>query len=406
MRNLNILIVGAGICGTTLAYWLKLYGFNPTIIERAPAFRTGGYIIDFWGLGFEVAEKMFLAPALRERGYIADEVRLLNSAGHKVGGFDAEIFQSNLGDHFVSILRSDLAELISETIKSNVETIYSNTIVSIKERNDGVDVSFQSGESIRYDLVIGTDGLHSAVRSLAFGDEKLFEKKLGYFAAAFSADGYAPRTPGAYVCYSMPGKQMARFALRNDRTVFFLIFADKERYKIDRQSDPKEVLEDIFGNSCLESEAILESMHAASDLYFDSVSQIRMNKWSEGRIAVLGDAAYCPSLLAGQGAALAILGSYVLASELKLADGDYLTAFRIYEQLLSQFILKKQKGAERFGAWFAPRSGVSLFVRNQITKLFSIPAIANVFVNSSIADNIVLPDYSRISLAQQNNIGQ
>lgn len=400
MHNSNILISGAGIGGTTLAYWLKQYGFNPIIVERAPSFRRGGYIIDFWGLGFDVAEKMNLLPTIRERGYIADEVRLLNADGRKVGGFDAELFRSNLGDRYISILRSDLAAVIFEKTNKEVETIFSDTITSVKEDPHGIEVSFQTGSTRRFDLVIGADGLHSTVRHLVFGSEDVFERKLGYYAAAFSTEGYRPRNAGVYVCYSTPGKQLARFALRNDRTVFFLIFAAKQIRKQNGQTDPKKLIENVFGKSCWESASAMEAMHVSNDLYFDAVSQIRMPSWSKGRVALTGDAAYCPSLLAGQGAALAMLGSYVLASELKMADGDYAIAFQMYEQVLKRFILKKQKGAERIGAWFAPQSIAGVFVRNQITKLFSIPVIANSFVNSSIADNISLPDYSRIPVPE------
>ncbi len=397
MRTRNILISGAGIGGTTLAYWLKQYGFNPTLVERAPSFRTGGYIIDFWGLGFDVAEKMKILPALRERGYIADEIRVLNSRGQKVGGFDADIFRSHLGERFISILRSDLAKVISEKLSQDVETIFSDSIMSMSEDSDGIDVSFQNGNSRRFDLVIGADGLHSTVRSLAFGGDEPFEKKLGYYAAAFTTEGFRPRNAGVYVCYSMAGKQLARFALRNDRTIFFLIFAENKRCKSNGQIEPKEIIRKVFSNSCWESEAVMKAMHASDDFYFDSVSQIHMSSWSQGRVALTGDAAFCPSLLAGQGAALAMTGSYILASELKMADGDYVTAFRIYEQLLQQFILKKQKGAERIGALFAPRSKAGVFVRNQLTKLLSIPVFANSFVNSSITDDLSLPDYSRIT---------
>ncbi len=395
MRNRNILISGAGIAGPTLAYWLKEHGFCPTIVERAPNFRTGGYIIDFWGLGFEVADRMKVLPELRNRGYIADEVRLLNARGEKVGGFDAEVFRSNLGNRYLTIQRSDLAEVINDKIKDDVEIIFADSVSALQEDEEGVEVGFEKGPTRRFDLVIGADGLHSIVRNLTFGNDSICKKDLGYYAAAFTIEGYRPRNAGVYVCYSTPGKQLARFALRGDRTAFFLIFSEKHMKKRKHENDKKRILEDVFADACWESESVIKAMHASEDFYFDSVSQIRLPTWSKGRIALAGDAAFCPSLLAGQGAAVAMLGSYVLAGELKLANGDYASAFLRYEQLLSEFMFKKQKGAERIGTWFAPRSALGVFVRNQVTQLFSMPFFADKVVSLSIADNLCVPDYEK-----------
>ncbi len=395
VRIRKVLISGAGIAGPTLAYWLLQYGFEPTIVERAPTFREGGYVIDFWGLGYDVAEKMNLLKQLRCWGYKADEVRLVNRHGRKVGGFSAEIFRTNLGNRFLSILRGDLAAVIYETVAGKAEMIFGDSIKSIKEDEQGVEVLFQSESRRRFDLVVGADGLHSLVRNLTFGPESQFEKNLGYFAAAFSTDHYQPRDEGVYLCYSSPGKQIARFALRNDRTVFFLIFTARDQLKENHNDIHLNVakLETVVGADGWECKAILEAMHSCNDLYFDSVSQIRMPTWSKGRIGLVGDAAYCPSLLAGQGAALAMAGSYILAGELKKANGDHLLAFKSYEAKFKSFIARKQKAAERFGAWFAPETAFGMFVRNQLTKLFSISLIANKLVTESIADRIDLPDY-------------
>jgi 2-polyprenyl-6-methoxyphenol hydroxylase-like FAD-dependent oxidoreductase len=234
------------------------------------------------------------------------------------------------------------------------------------------------------------------VRRLVFGLDTSFEKNLGYMAAAFSTTDYEPRDEGVYVCYSSPGKQIARYALSESRTVFFLIFAADESSPSTAYDDKEYTvrkLEKVFGNEGWESERMLQAMRSCNDLYFDRVSQIRMPSWSEGRVALVGDAAFCPSLLAGQGAALAMAGSYILAGELKESNGDYKTAFERYEEKLKPFIAEKQKGAENFASWFAPKTALGILVRNQITKLFSIPVFAHRFVSASIADRLRLCDY-------------
>jgi 2-polyprenyl-6-methoxyphenol hydroxylase-like FAD-dependent oxidoreductase len=133
LENPKILICGAGIAGPTLAYWLQQYGFEPTLIERAPALREGGYIIDFWGLGFDVAEKMNLLPALKNDGYEIEEVRLVNEQGKRIGGFSARAFQSMLGERYLSILRSDLAKRIYESLGGRVKTIFGDSITAIEQ---------------------------------------------------------------------------------------------------------------------------------------------------------------------------------------------------------------------------------------------------------------------------------
>lgn len=388
----KVLISGAGIAGPTLAYWLVRYGFEPTIIERAPAFREGGYIIDFWGLGFDVAEQMNLVPELERCGYKAQEVRFLDRAGRRTGGFNTEIFRMNLQNRFLSLQRGDLARIIYDKIADEVESIFDESITDIVQSDDKVNVSFQKSRPRSFDLVIGADGLHSQVRALTFGDETCFEKNLGYYAAAFSADSYQPRDPDVYVAYSIPGIQIARFALRNDRTVLFLIFTKKLGVTRHMFSSEAELIENVLTGACPESEDIMQAMRTSKDFYFDTVSQIHMPSWFRGRVALVGDAAACPSLLAGEGASLAMAASFILAGELK-TQRDYSLAFKQYENQLKGFFLRKQINAEKFGKWFAPESEWSIFLRNQVTKLFAIPVFADYFVKDMIADDLALPDY-------------
>jgi len=189
----TILISGAGIAGPTLAYWLMRYGFEPTIVERAPAPRRGGYIIDFWGVGHAVAERMNLLQNLRERSYDPQEMRFVNSGSRPVSGFSFNVLRKALGDCYFSILRGDLAECIYESIDGKIEVIYGDSTVSLEQGSDGVEVGFEHACPRRFDLVIGADGLHSLVRRLVFGPDPQFTVYLGYGVAAFSADSYLPR---------------------------------------------------------------------------------------------------------------------------------------------------------------------------------------------------------------------
>ena len=393
MKQRSVLISGLGIAGPTLAYWLLRYGFRPTLVERAPQLRTGGYVIDFWGLGYDVAERMGLLPGLAARGYQIRELRFVDALGRRVGGFDVDVFRSLTEGRYVSLPRGDLARLIYQTIDGRCETLFGDTVTSIAQSDDGVRVAFARAPQRQFDLVVGADGLHSVVRELVFGAQQQFEKYLGYTAAAFETEGYRPRDENVYVCYAEPGRQVGRFAMRGDRTMFLFVFATADLIDANELAAQKRAVHAAFGGSGWECPRILAALDRCDEVYFDRVSQIHMPAWSRGRVALVGDAAFCPSLLAGQGSALAMLAAYVLAGELKANADDPGRAFANYEQRLRSFIAEKQNGAARFARSLAPKTRLGLVFRNQITKLFGIPGLARLAMGPSLLDRLDLPDY-------------
>lgn len=396
---MRILVSGAGIAGPTLAYWLAHYGFEPTIVEKAPQLRTGGYIIDFWGLGFDIAERMGLLPEIREKGYMAQEVRIVNRAGNRIAGFPAAAFGRIAKGRYVSVARGDLAASVFSAIQGKAETIFGDSVASIEQTPQSVRVGFESGKVRDFDLVIGADGLHSRVRELVFGPQGRFERYLGYKVAAFEAPGYQPRDELVYVMYTEVGQQVGRFAMRGDRTMFVFIFQSElnDGTESGDVAAQKALLRKRFGNSGWECPAILDALDAANELYFDTVSQVRMGEqpgsWAHGRVALLGDAAFCVSLLAGQGSALAMAAAYILAGELHRAGGDHAAAFAQYQERFGTFVLQKQKGALRFAGTFAPKSKLSMFLRNQVMNLMKIPVVADLAAGRELTDKLTLPEY-------------
>ena len=392
----SVLISGIGIAGPTLAYWLGLYGFSSTLVENAPHLRTGGYVIDFWGRGFDVAEKMGILPAIKREGYDIKELRIVGARGRRIGGFNADVFRSATLGRYVSIPRGELAKIIYQKIEGSCETIFGDSVTKIEQNANHVSVSFQRTAPRDFDIVIGADGLHSIVRKLIFGNDDRFEKYLGYCVAAFAVSGYRPRDEDVYVSYSVPGKQVARFAMRDDRTMFLFVFTDNQGRRIDPQdmSAHKNALRGEFEQAGWECPQILAAMESCNEVYFDRVSQIQMDKWSQERVGLIGDAAFCPSLLAGQGAALAMVAAYVLAGELGRRGSQPQEAFERYEDRLHPFIADKQKAAVQFAGSFAPKTRLGLFFRNQITKVLEVPLIAKLAMGPSLFDRIDLPDYS------------
>lgn len=393
MRNRRVLISGAGIAGPTLAYWLLRHDFTPTLVERAPALRTGGYMIDFWGIGYNVAERMGLLPALQRDGYRLEEVRLVNASGQRVSGFDARVFQAASHGRYTSLLRGDLAHDIYELVAEQVETIFDDSIAALHEETADVAVTFERTPPRRFDLVVGAGGLHSNVRRLAFGRGTNFETYLGYYTAAFSADRYPHRDEGAYVSYSVPGAQVARYALRAGRSAFLFVLArDEPLAAAHEPAAQRALLRETFAGAGWECDEILAAMDRADDLYFDAVAQVHMPAWSTGRVALVGDAAYCPSLLAGQGSALAMAGAYLLAHALAASAGDYQEAFADYQQRFKPFVDAKQRAAARLGAWFAPRTAWGIRLRNLGTSLMRLPVIGDLVAARSFADRMELPE--------------
>lgn len=395
-KVMRIVINGAGIAGPMLAYWLRQSNHEVLLVEQSPQLRAGGYIVDFWGVGYDIAEKMGVLPRIRELGYQVGEVRFVDGDGGKTGGFSVDVFGRATGDRFTSVLRSDLSETIFNALDANVETIFGDSIAGLHEQRDCVRVDFEHAPAREVDLVIGADGLHSRVRDLVFGPEADYEVSLGYYVAAFQVDGYRPRDELVYVTHGVPGRQISRFTMRGDRTMFLFVF--REEYMDGRApasvTENKAVLRNVFGNVGWESPHILAEMEQVADVYFDRVSQIRMDRWCNGRTALVGDAAACVSLLAGEGTGLAMAEAYVLAGELARAGEDYRAAFARYQERMMPFIGAKQASAEKFASSFAPRTAIGIRFRNLVTRLLVIPPVADYFIGRDLRDDIELPNYS------------
>jgi 2-polyprenyl-6-methoxyphenol hydroxylase-like FAD-dependent oxidoreductase len=382
MNNKNILISGAGIAGVSLAFWLKKFGFHPTIIEISPQLRTGGYAIDFMGAGYDVAEKMGILPALEQVDLDISKLVFVDEHNEEKGSMNYQKIKKLMHNRALTLLRSDLARVIYNSLDPDIEMIFGDTIENMEQDEEQVIVTARSGLKRSFDLVIGADGLHSPVRKLIFGNETQFEKYYGYYTSSFTIANFS-YTDLAFSMYNVPHKQVAVYSYADDKTAAFFVFTSAEKLSYEHHDieKQKQILKAEFINSGWKCPELLSKMEDTSDFYFDSISQIKMENWSKDRIALVGDACYCPSLLSGKGSTLAMVGAYILAGELKQAEGHYKTAFECYQNIFKPFIVKKQKAAQIFAKSFVPKTNFGIWFRNLMFKSMSIPLFSKLFLN-------------------------
>ena len=294
---MRIAINGTGVAGPTLAYWLRRFGHEPILFEKADSLRTGGYVIDFWGLGFEIAERMGLVPALLERCYRIKRLSMVEADGREVVGLDVTGIREQLQGRFISVARADLAAVLFRSCHG-IRAHFGVSVADVEQDGQGVAVTLSNGRKERFDLLVGADGLHSHVRALAFGAAARFETSLGCHVAAFRLLDYPRRDELTYVSHTVPRRQVARVALRNDETLVLLICRSDLFDGDPPREQPKAALRRAFGDMKWEVPEILDRMGDVDDVYFDRVSQIHLPRWSVGRVALIGDAAACASLTA------------------------------------------------------------------------------------------------------------
>ena len=396
MENNNILISGASIAGPALAYWLRKRGFNPTVVERAPAPRPGGQTVDLRGAGRTVIQRMGLMDRVRERVLDQRGLAWVNSKGRVNGRMPTDLFGGEGIVSEIEILRGDLGQVLYEASRPGTEYLFDDTITGLEQDRDGVTVTFEKAAPRRFALVIGADGLHSVVRGLAFGPESSCVRPIGCYTAWFTApsdielDGWylMHRAPGGLVASARPGRQpgeiKAGLAFRSGPIEY-------DRRDIAGQKD---LLARRFAGVGWEAPRLLTAMRDASDFFFDSMGQVHLDHWSAGRAALVGDAGYCPTPLTGLGTSLALVGGYVLAGELAAAGGDHRIAFPRYEQVIRDYVTESQKLPPGGAQGYAPGSQLMISLSNASMRMMNHwpmrPLLARQFAK---AGGIDLPDY-------------
>ena len=397
---MKVLISGAGPAGLAAAYWLKRYGFTPTIVERAPHLLVGGYKIDLRGAALQVIKQMGIHDAIVAARTDMQGAQLVDKEGKVIERMSGDEFGHRVtGD--LEIVRGTLCEILRDHL-GEVELLFGDTIQGITQTSNSVQIQFTKNGVREFDCVIGADGLHSNVRRIAFGDESRFLRDLGLYLCVYSVPNYL-KLDRMEIQYSELGRIAAIWSSRGDANAkaCFGFAAPSLQIGLHDRHQQQQALQTVYEGIGWEVPHLLEMMPTATDWYFDKAAQINMPRWSQGRVALVGDAAYCAPPMSGQGTSLALIGANVLAGELAAASGDCLRAFSEYESAMRPFIEANQALGLRSSKIMlsGENKSVSGWLLKQFMQIMPGPAIEWLISRSTerirrSANAICLKDYS------------
>jgi 2-polyprenyl-6-methoxyphenol hydroxylase-like FAD-dependent oxidoreductase len=374
MKQPTALISGAGVAGPTLAYWLTRGGYAVTVVERAGDLRSSGAPVDVRGDAFDVAERMGVLPALRAAGTMATHLRIVDGAGRSIARIPMAGFQGTDG-RWVEVPRGDLAALLTRAAQDDAEFVFGDGVAALDQDGDGIDVAFESGGSRRFDVVIGADGLHSAVRRLAFGPDADVLRHMGLYIATVFFDE-DPDPHGDALLYNTPGRALAVHP-GVGRPGAALMFRGAPVPGFDHRdtAQHKRLVIEAFTGGGWRTAEVLDRVRETDDLYFDAAAAVHLPSWSSGRIGLLGDASAAASFL-GDGSSLAMVGATSLAQELVADPGDPAAALRRYEARHRKRTDPVQRQAAIGSRLLIPATAPGIAVRNAGARLWSAAGAA------------------------------
>jgi 2-polyprenyl-6-methoxyphenol hydroxylase-like FAD-dependent oxidoreductase len=347
MRNdIHVLVSGAGVAGLSVAYWLRQHGFKVTVVERAPHLRPGGQAVDVRGPALDVAERMGILGDIRERSTKLTGMSIVDFAGKEIfRSTERTLTGGRLDSPDIEILRDHLCQVLYEAVGDRVEYLFGDSIDSIRQDESGVDVAFVNAATRRFDLVIGADGLRSGVRRLVIGPDERFMRGLGFYIAVFSVPNFLGLDH--WQIFHQHGNIFGGILVmeKTGKARTYLIFeaAEPPDYDYRDVAAQKRLVAERVAGAGWEIPRLVSYMQDAPDFYFDSTNQIRMERWSSGRVVLLGDAGYSISPATGQGSTVAMVAAYVLAGELAAHKQELLAGIGSYELELRDYVTTSQE---------------------------------------------------------------
>ena len=371
-RRCRVLISGASVAGPVLAYWLQRFGFSPTVVERTPELRLGGggHAVDLFGPAVTLMEWMGTLPEV-EANRTRTRVISLGRPGRPAVEVPAEALAEGVSSQHIEIMRGDLAKIIYELTRKNVDYIFDDSVATLQQSQAEVQVTFERNAPRTFDLVVGADGLHSTTRRLVFGAEHQFLRFLGGYLAVFTVPNYLKLTE-QMVGSAAPGRTAALYPVGDGTEARVVLLwrtptpHDYDRH--DRDSE-RQLVRNLYDDFGWELPRLLSELERSDDLYLDSISQVVMPKWIKGRVALVGDAGYSPGPAVGGGTSLAVIGAYMLASELAVAGGNHVEGFAAYERALGPVVQHSRSIGPTVMKLIIPRSRAQVWTMVQAMRL-------------------------------------
>lgn len=387
---MRILISGGGIAGLTLAYWLRRRGMEPVVLERSDHGRLGGYGIDFFGTGYDIATRMGIVDRLSATPLPVDSVDFLDADGAVAARLDKDLLDTIIQGPHLGLMHDVLEEALLDGLPGTAEIRYATSLTQVRQTDDGVEAQLNDGTVEHFDALVGADGIHSRTRELVFGDESRFARYLGCQLASYPVlDHYGWGRTRAH--YTEPGRQVIVYPTGEpERLIALLLFKTTQDQPVSRDQRHA-ALHARFGDMGWITPRLLDQAPDDGSIFMDVMAQVVMPDWHRGRVALVGDACGCMTMVSAQGVSMAMADAYVLAEELgRHADPTH--AFAAYQHRMRPHVTKRQRTARAFARSLVPGTATGVRASRAATKAIMRKRFAPLLRRQFGTESILAPE--------------